>query len=590
MRPLSLLALLGLSLVTTTATRADAPKSAPLTAAPANLDELRALEKRVQEVVARVQPAVVGVELGGGSGSGVLVKDGFVLTAGHVSGKPGRTVTLRMPDGKKLKGKTLGHNQGIDSGLIKVEGADKLPAIEMGKASELKKGQWVVSIGHPGGFRDNRTPVVRLGRVQEVKADVILTDCTLVGGDSGGPLFDLDGKVIGIHSRIGLLITQNYHVPVDTYVTTWDRLVKGEDWGGGGGLHLVYSPGGKAVFEKKEKLTGADPLDKVREKSHRKVYSFKMGPGSLYTIDLAGKGLESSVRVEDSTGKALAADDGGAGESDARIVFRPTKEETYQVIVTTAKAGQTGAFTLTIRQIALGEVLASGPVQVYQALKIPRFAVPSVIKQFAAARGPLVVSATVFGADGKPAADKEVVFQWDRDKNALKTDAQGQVRLPLFRKMGDNLVLTLPPEHKALVELTDKGGKLHLYRFTTAPDVGKLPPPPAGKVVLLSEGKLTTSDAMDKVRTECRHKVIPFKAKAGMRYAFDLESMDFDSYLRVENSAGKQLAEDDDSAGDFNARLFLRTEKDDTLRIVVTTCDPGQSGAYRLTVRETEKK
>src|ERR1700758_5044418 len=103
----------------------------------------------------------------------------------------------------------------------------------MGKSTSLTKGQWVVSIGHPGGFRPNRTPVVRLGRVLEANANLIVTDCTLVGGDSGGPLFDLDGKVIGIHSRISSGLAFNFHVPVDTYRTTWDRLVKGDVWGGG---------------------------------------------------------------------------------------------------------------------------------------------------------------------------------------------------------------------------------------------------------------------------------------------------------------------------------------------------------------------
>ncbi len=61
---------------------------------------------------------------------------------------------------------------------------------------------------------------------------MIRTECALVGGDSGGPLFDLDGKVVGIHSRIGESLSFNLHVPVDTYRTTWDRLVKSEVWGG----------------------------------------------------------------------------------------------------------------------------------------------------------------------------------------------------------------------------------------------------------------------------------------------------------------------------------------------------------------------
>ncbi|MCL6480244.1 MAG: trypsin-like peptidase domain-containing protein, partial [Firmicutes bacterium] len=73
---------------------------------------------------------------------------------------------------------------------------------------------------------------VRLGRVQWRNENLIRTDCTLVGGDSGGPLFDMHGKVIGIHSRIGPSLATNLHVPVNTYRQTWDRLAQGEVWGG----------------------------------------------------------------------------------------------------------------------------------------------------------------------------------------------------------------------------------------------------------------------------------------------------------------------------------------------------------------------
>jgi serine protease Do len=103
----------------------------------------------------------------------------------------------------------------------------------MGKVTDLKNGQWCVAIGHPGGFRKGRTPVVRLGRVLFHNENMLRTDCTIQGGDSGGPLFDLDGKVIGIHSRIGGPVTANIHVPVDTYRDTWDRLAASEVWGSG---------------------------------------------------------------------------------------------------------------------------------------------------------------------------------------------------------------------------------------------------------------------------------------------------------------------------------------------------------------------
>jgi serine protease Do len=65
-----------------------------------------------------------------------------------------------------------------------------------------------------------------------IRSDALWTDCPLMAGDSGGPLFDSQGRLIGIHSRISDPVIANYHVPVDTYRDTWDRLAKGESWGG----------------------------------------------------------------------------------------------------------------------------------------------------------------------------------------------------------------------------------------------------------------------------------------------------------------------------------------------------------------------
>ena len=107
---------------------------------------------------------------------------------------------------------------------MKITDEGKWPHVEIGDSEKLKAGQWLLATGHPGGYQKGRPPVVRLGRVLVADKELIMTDCTLVGGDSGGPLFDMQGKVIGIHSRISGEITQNIHVPAKTYRDTWDRL------------------------------------------------------------------------------------------------------------------------------------------------------------------------------------------------------------------------------------------------------------------------------------------------------------------------------------------------------------------------------
>jgi serine protease Do len=201
--------------------------------APEGKADLEEMQRHLKAVLKKVMPATVCVQVGSGSGSGVIIsEDGYVLTAGHVSGTPDRTCTVIFPDGKRVKGKTLGYNKGIDSGLVKISEPGKYPFVGMGDSSKLKVDQWCVTLGHPGGFRPGRTPVLRLGRVISSSKSIIRTDCALVGGDSGGPLFDLSGRVIGIHSRISWDITANLHVPVNTYKETWEDLTAGKEWGG----------------------------------------------------------------------------------------------------------------------------------------------------------------------------------------------------------------------------------------------------------------------------------------------------------------------------------------------------------------------
>jgi len=229
-------------------TRADAPpaKVPPLPPAlaklaPETIDDLKAIQEQTKAVLKKVMSCTVGLRVRGASGSGVIVsEDGMVLTAGHVVGEANLDVGVILPDGRIVKGKTLGANRTIDSGMLKITDTGKYPFVELGGSKDLKLGEWVLAIGHPGGYKVGRSPVVRVGRIGRTNDQFIQTDCTLVGGDSGGPLFDMQARLIGIHSRISGPITTNIHVPVDTYRDTWDRLAKAEVWGRGfGGRNVI---------------------------------------------------------------------------------------------------------------------------------------------------------------------------------------------------------------------------------------------------------------------------------------------------------------------------------------------------------------
>jgi len=205
---------------------------------PASVEELKEIQNQVRAVTDQVIPVTVCLQVGAASGSGVIVsEDGLILTAGHVvAGKPGRPLAVIMPDGKRYKGKVLGFDPKNDSGMAQLtdtpEGGGKWPYAEVAPSKELKGGQWVIATGHPGGYKKGRPPVVRVGRIgtptftQPDGVSFLQTDCTLVGGDSGGPLFDMKGRVVGIHSRIGDPINQNLDVPSDRYQEAWDELAK----------------------------------------------------------------------------------------------------------------------------------------------------------------------------------------------------------------------------------------------------------------------------------------------------------------------------------------------------------------------------
>ena len=206
---------------------------------PETVAELLDLESRIRDVVQKVVPATVGLvitrENNAFQGSGVIISpDGFVMTAAHVAERPGNQVTVIMPDGTRYRGITLGMNRSLDDGLVKIEdeSATDLPWAPIGSADDLPLGTWTVALGHPGGYQRDRPPVVRVGRILTKGREYVLTDNTLVGGDSGGPLFDLDGRVIGIHSRIEQGINNNVHVPSDRFLEDWQDLAASKQWGG----------------------------------------------------------------------------------------------------------------------------------------------------------------------------------------------------------------------------------------------------------------------------------------------------------------------------------------------------------------------
>lgn len=199
-----------------------------------DLGDLARLETKVKDVAAKVMPATVALiaDKTGSSGSGVITTaDGLILTAAHVI-QGLEEITVVFPDGEQIQGKVLGANYSKDIAMVQIVGKGPWPFASMGASKPLEAGDWLVALGHSAGFDAARTPPVRFGRVvSKGPGNFLTTDCTLIGGDSGGPLFDLDGKIVGINSSIGVSLTNNNHAGVDGIKEDWDRLMAGEAWG-----------------------------------------------------------------------------------------------------------------------------------------------------------------------------------------------------------------------------------------------------------------------------------------------------------------------------------------------------------------------
>ena len=198
-------------------------------------------ERRVKDVVKKVSKSVVALTDGMGWGSGVIVsEDGLIVTAGHVSLEARGKMYAYMPDGRRYEALCLGRNLKTDAALLllnrdrqgrPISQDQKWPAVELGNSASLRRGDWTVSMGHPLGLKKNRPAPVRVGRILSIGSRTIVTDGTIIVGDSGGPVFDLRGRLVGIHSMIGNDITNNRHVAIDVIRRDWARMEDKETWG-----------------------------------------------------------------------------------------------------------------------------------------------------------------------------------------------------------------------------------------------------------------------------------------------------------------------------------------------------------------------
>lgn len=139
-------------------------------------------------------------------GSGFIIsQDGYIVTNNHVVGEAEK-ITVSLADGEEYEAELVGRDAMLDVALLKIDAGDDLPALEFGNSDAVRVGEWVMAIGNPFGLGGSVTAGIVSALHRDINAGnydyFIQTDASINRGNSGGPMFNLDGEVIGINTMI----------------------------------------------------------------------------------------------------------------------------------------------------------------------------------------------------------------------------------------------------------------------------------------------------------------------------------------------------------------------------------------------------
>ncbi|HXN10312.1 MAG TPA: trypsin-like peptidase domain-containing protein, partial [Steroidobacteraceae bacterium] len=172
-----------------------------------------------------------------GIGSGFIISpDGYILTNTHVVNNASK-ITVKLTDRREFDGKVVGMDERTDVAVIKINAKGDLPVVRLGDSNKLRPGQWVLAIGSPFGFENSVTAGVvsaiargNVGESGNGYVPFIQTDVAVNPGNSGGPLFNLEGEVVGINSQIysrsGGYEGISFAIPIDVANNVAGQLIK----------------------------------------------------------------------------------------------------------------------------------------------------------------------------------------------------------------------------------------------------------------------------------------------------------------------------------------------------------------------------
>jgi serine protease Do len=297
-----------------------------------------------------------------GVGSGFIVSpDGVILTNAHVV-DGASNVTVKLTDKREFTAKVIGIDKPSDIAVLKIS-AENLPIVKLDPADDIKVGEWVVAIGSPFGFENSATSGIVSAKSRTLPGDsyvpFIQTDVAVNPGNSGGPLFNTKGEVVGINSQIfthtGGYQGLSFAIPIDVALHVKDQLIEhGSVTRGRLGVTIqdvnqaladsfgLKKPAGALVSSVKKNSAaaraGLEPGDVILRYNERNIASSSdlpvlvadTAPGSAAKLEVMRKGETRQLNVtvgRAKNAKVASADVAGQDHGRLGVVVRPLDQD-----------------------------------------------------------------------------------------------------------------------------------------------------------------------------------------------------------------------------------------------------------------------
>ena len=324
--------------------------------------------------------AIPGLPRAEGVGSGFVIDaSGIIVTSNHVV-KGADSVTVTLQDGRKLEARVVGADPKTDLALLEVDADMSLPVVEFGNSDRTRVGDWVVAVGNPFGLGGTVTAGIVSGRGRDIGSgpydDFLQIDAPINRGNSGGPLFDRSGRVVGVNTAIfsptggnvgiGFAIPANVAKPVIESLRTDGKVDRG--WLGVQIQHIDETMAEALGLEDAKGAlvasvmadgpaagAGLQPGDVIVSFAGEKLDTMKDLPRIVAEID---SGTEVEITVwRDGDHKTLTATIGMQGQETV-LAAASAEGDDVRLGVMLAPRGEPGKAGVTIAEVAPGSLAA----------------------------------------------------------------------------------------------------------------------------------------------------------------------------------------------------------------------------------------